>query len=540
MHPCLQIEEMLELICEATRFASSAPRYSEYSAVYALQRTCQTLRVPATKILWNTLPGLVPLLLTLPDDLLEDVKDPNLDNFSITQRVLTFRRVASDSDWERFDYYAAFVRQMGNSLRKLKFSTKSITFDDEIVRQLEMRSKSKALLPNLNKIVLQPGKYIQPPSLLRNPSVLLSSSVHSLQLRLDSHHITDIVRVVDAIASLHLSLKCLRLATHSSSWTHDLQDAIFPAFLSLLKNANLEEFESDWLILSRDSKMMETLFQMPALQKLHILTDIPVLAHTLDVFPLSEPRLKKVVIRTSNISPSHLPQILSNMRASLLESLIFYQAYFPSTLFSRDDLLQLLFAITQHCSPQYLKDLRLPVDMSGFPPSRVRALGVCIDYILLHPLLTFSNLRCIILHDNPPDFGDAEVRDLAMSWPLLETLIFNAFIPPDFRPRTTLKCLLWFAIYCPNLEKLSFTFDATGPVENFDGDSEFLTAASESCNRLPHLSVGDSPIAEPDRVAAFVGSVFPKLSTLKYSEDYYSVVSMRDMWAQVSAKVAKR
>jgi hypothetical protein len=77
MHHCLQIYDILALICEASLYQ----KYQKYwgnnecvldrPSLLALLKTCRSFSVPATKLLWRNLPGLVPLMFTMPKDLVE-------------------------------------------------------------------------------------------------------------------------------------------------------------------------------------------------------------------------------------------------------------------------------------------------------------------------------------------------------------------------------------------------------------------------------------------------------------------------------------
>ncbi|KAF9484320.1 hypothetical protein BDN70DRAFT_164961 [Pholiota conissans] len=106
MHRCLEIVELLELICKA------ADKMPLQNSVRALQLTCRMFFIPASRVLWNVLPSLVPLLLTMPADLLAVAESPDVEKYV---RAITFRRNVLDSDWERFDFYAQFVRESSST-----------------------------------------------------------------------------------------------------------------------------------------------------------------------------------------------------------------------------------------------------------------------------------------------------------------------------------------------------------------------------------------------------------------------------------------
>lgn len=74
MHHCLQIYDMLTLICEASLYRKHWENNEcvlDRPSLFALLKTCPSFSIPAAKLLWRNLPSLVPLIFAMPEHLLE-------------------------------------------------------------------------------------------------------------------------------------------------------------------------------------------------------------------------------------------------------------------------------------------------------------------------------------------------------------------------------------------------------------------------------------------------------------------------------------
>ncbi|KAJ7895389.1 hypothetical protein B0H13DRAFT_1624379 [Mycena leptocephala] len=129
----------------------------------------------------------------------------------------------------------------------------------------------------------------------------------------------------------------------------------------------------------------------------------------------------------------------------------------------------------------------------------------------LRTLFPFTNLTTVRIQNTVGfDLDDATVALLASSWPWLKQLELTTQVAGP-QSRVTIGSLWYFARYCPCLEELVLTFDAT--VVQTPGD-EASTSLFE--HGLHSLEVETSAITSPIPVAEFILSIFPKLQRLEY------------------------
>ncbi|KAF8177661.1 hypothetical protein BJ912DRAFT_673829 [Pholiota molesta] len=533
MHHCLRIYEILALICEASLYQ----KYQKYwgnnecvldrPSLLALLKTCRSFSVPATKLLWRNLPGLVPLMFTMPKDLVEvktvfgkveELGGLRYSNCQVGPQRVRFRRPILPYDWERLDFYAPFVRHIEATMKQDPASTSLIVFHPWVC--IKFLDRGKVFLPNLTMALSSSD----PISLI---PLLLTPRTHSFQLFMDS----DCVFPLCCFADLDFptrapSLKSLDLSQATwPGWKPSDQPWFLSAVSKLLDTLDLEEFKCNCLHLT--DQMMENLIKMPSLRKIDVHKNTAAVARALRLFPVSEPRLKEVSIKTDVLGPSYLAQILISLQPSLLE-VFDISLIGPPEFCTQGQLNDLISAVGTHCSPRFLTHFSFNNTFQMEPPL---AISVIVNSRLLRPLLPFSNLRRFYLGSYHFDYTDAEVKELAMSWPLLEALHIDGstvMVPAPTKPRTTIRCLLWFAIYCRNLDALSFNF--TG-IDTFS-DTELALASG---GPLTMLSVGHSTITESDKAAAFISTVFTNIRLLIWSMSESSDAENQKMWREVDA-----
>jgi hypothetical protein len=72
MHRCLRIYEILEHIFEDVIYQTQNQRpFRDRPSLLAVLKTCRSFSVPAMKLLWRDLSTILPLILTMPEDLVE-------------------------------------------------------------------------------------------------------------------------------------------------------------------------------------------------------------------------------------------------------------------------------------------------------------------------------------------------------------------------------------------------------------------------------------------------------------------------------------
>ncbi|KAF8961417.1 hypothetical protein BDZ97DRAFT_1211068 [Flammula alnicola] len=516
MHHCLQIPEILVSIFELVLNDTwNRKPVLDRQSVLALVKTCRTFNGPALQLLWRNLYTPVPLLLTMTEDLLEVEKED--ENSYFTPRTLTFKRDVEANDWERFDFYAPFVKHMGSIERNERSSTNFIVIDDRVCRELELRNR--VLLPDLQTMVASSND-------LPLTSLLLTPRVHQLQLNMHPSHIMSLSPLTIEIPLRTPLLKSLHLS-QSTTWKPPHMALFMDPLFELLNNLDLEEFECDWLPLS--DEMTQSLIKMPSLRAMTISKEIPALARILRDDLIKEPRIKVFRVWPHDLGPSYLADILISLRPSQLQEFRIQSQGNMSAHCNSAQLNDLILAISRCCSSIHFTHLSL----EGLPwlPSINRGRLAVVTYPMLQPLFRFSNLRNLSLWASPFDLTDAEVKEMAMAWPHLEELYFETTydtLYPEPR-RTTLRCLLWMAIYCRALISLTFPFTGTSSFS----DEELALAAG---HRLSFLTVGHSVISNPEEVSSFLNTVFPTLSLLMWN-DLGGDDANNERWGEVQAQI---
>lgn len=159
----------------------------------------------------------------------------------------------------------------------------------------------------------------------------------------------------------------------------------------------------------------------------------------------------------------------------------------------------------------------------NLPPSLLTELSITSDSIsaqnwvenhviginALRHLFHFHNLTCIILR--PPaglDLDDDAVRRLARAWPQVEVLSLRSR-PSPYSLRATLRCLYFLSQYCPDLNTLDMSIDASAVPEM---DELNIPVRQYS---LIEWEVADSLITSTLVVARFLSGIFGSLDEIR-------------------------
>ncbi|THH29009.1 hypothetical protein EUX98_g5182 [Antrodiella citrinella] len=124
------------------------------------------------------------------------------------------------------------------------------------------------------------------------------------------------------------------------------------------------------------------------------------------------------------------------------------------------------------------------------------------------PLLSCARLKRFEFRwDYQMNVTQADMEELASSWPALETLLLNCQpIPENTPPLLTLEALIPFAQHCPHLRELGLYLDAQDipPALSYPSPRPLSSFRS-----LQKLSVGASCIAQVEPVALFLSQLCP-------------------------------
>jgi hypothetical protein len=180
---------------------------------------------------------------------------------------------------------------------------------------------------------------------------------------------------------------------------------------------------------------------------------------------------------------------------------------------------ELFRTISRHLNVTSLK--RLGLEETG---DILGGLQLVHSEIELDALTVFSNVRIVRIQ---PSFGIPLTSDtanrLAVAWPLIEHLELGTGCPPS-KTIITPRDLIPFARYCPKLQTLGIVFDARSVhLRSLKPDGGPFSKSLKS------LSVGDSPIDDPNLVVAFLSGIFPTIiSVAAACEDEI----MDEMWIE--------
>ncbi|KAI0708775.1 hypothetical protein C8T65DRAFT_830002 [Cerioporus squamosus] len=199
-----------------------------------------------------------------------------------------------------------------------------------------------------------------------------------------------------------------------------------------------------------------------------------------------------------------LPAILRFMNAP----------FFPSTL------RQLYVHLIQLVSPQLVHEFfvavaekcphltELVLDYSGDPTPYVFRRAVPKD-----ELLTWETINPLNW-ETPLAISQADIEELASSWPQLEVLNLNGGPMPTTEPSSlTLHALIPFAKHCPNIRDLGLYIDASAnpatPLPDAEQLARLLGLTARPFSRLQRLCFGTSSIDGPETIALFLSQLCP-------------------------------
>lgn len=144
----------------------------------------------------------------------------------------------------------------------------------------------------------------------------------------------------------------------------------------------------------------------------------------------------------------------------------------------------------------------------------------------LRPLIRLDRIYSLALQFiQPVNLDDGHLEEFALAWPNLERFQLISYCPLPDAPRVTLKGLVPFARFCPELSSLCLTLTAKHGLE------ELTPPESTECN-LESLVLYHSPL-DPLRarsIATFLRAIFPNLWNIS---SHGGVSFEPDGWATV-------
>ncbi|KAJ7190344.1 hypothetical protein GGX14DRAFT_483421 [Mycena pura] len=424
MHRCLQILEIVELLC--AEVAGDLPRYGagppECQRLATLARTCKAFQDPALDLLWshqrNTM---INLLMCMPNDLWHSPVPTDV-------KLLDFSRPITATDWERPLTYMRRVKRFTYNLQTMPLP--------RLLEALSLCFPGEHFFPNLQKLYWSTPNTPHPPYIWRFISPKITRTILTFG---DSEHDLSLLPT--------LAVKCPSMtdATIYCPTSEDVRCSVLQGIsLFVLGLAAIESLS----ILDLDQAAFEYLAQLPTLKSLEIRRPDSFNPSCKigegDVF-LSLQRLE-----FNCIAPESIARFLYPFSDSPLVSLA--MSVEPTSLAAPG----LYFFIAENCPRTTLRDLHVGSTELVLSTPR-RAEPQTIRDAMIRPLLDLTALTslCLYSHDGF-DLEDSTLSAMAASWPDIERLDLMVLSDYEgFTPRATLHSLCAFARHCPRRSSIS-------------------------------------------------------------------------------------
>ncbi|EIW78649.1 hypothetical protein CONPUDRAFT_156615 [Coniophora puteana RWD-64-598 SS2] len=138
------------------------------------------------------------------------------------------------------------------------------------------------------------------------------------------------------------------------------------------------------------------------------------------------------------------------------------------------------------------------------PISSIPDPGPPVTLQILRPLLQYQWLRTLEIEmPSPIHLTDANIEDMTIAWPYLQTFTLNQHHGWG-ASSATIKSLYNFIWYCQDLEYLGMSIDASQLCDA----PENMPADGYSNKHLVHLQLGDSRVRDPAVLALVLSTIF--------------------------------
>ncbi|KAG9010552.1 hypothetical protein FRB93_003820 [Tulasnella sp. JGI-2019a] len=493
MRAALDIPEILSQVLD---FAGDSDKVA--SAL-----VCRTWSSVALDAVWRDLKNLVQLLY-----LIGDVKAVH----NLETMELEFSQSLEETDWARFDSYAARVIS-------LNWDSQGLSFSPTVFKQIAAaRPRSDPLLPNLLAIKWVAYYDVDADHMLH----FLSQSITSLHIEYNTHCTSP--RVTASMSNLatlapeisKLTVECLfrvdMVDEALSSWIEGLKKLRkitlprhfgSPRIVKALGSTGGLESVSGHAKLSRttehSSVILSTHWSLPsnAFEKLRFIDFDATLAQAVEIF-----------------SGPPLPELRG----------LWLTAVGPATI----AIIQTFFsALAAWCTD--LDDLLL-----NLLPT-VTTDRECIRFQMLGPLLRLRKLRKLhILHDRSIYLVTKDVEAMSLAWPRLVQLSFRGG-RPEGEMLTSFSILKSFAIKFPHIQRLAISLHIDRGVSVVDSVLATFTNLQEL-----HLDTSSVRELETVAVATFLSLICPQgVKVLFGVTDWQPASLRRTGWGAIEEQAVK-
>ncbi|KAK7044488.1 hypothetical protein R3P38DRAFT_3176739 [Favolaschia claudopus] len=490
MHQCLQVVEIVSLVCEEI----------EKRSLPSFARVCKAFNDPALDVLWRHQDSLGNILRCMPAGIWEELYDADEDEIT-----WLMNRPVLLSDWERPLVYAHRV--------------KSFNYDGRFPYPVSGRPTSAGFLKSLE--LCFPWKPFKLFPNLQTLSFFSRSEGTFEYIRLFlGPQINDLYLARPQTAA-HLSL--LQTIAAECPLLKDLeiqypnQELDYKATFSALV-LELDRLESI-ILPCLDNFALEHLARLPGLKSLTLENQTVMNSFSAGISDdIIFPSLQTLHI-TGEVVEAIFP-LLTLMTHAPLRDL---DIGIAETVTAKR-LAALYSAIIRYCRTSYTSLERMNychgLGVGTAIPSHTDIPTYLVQGSQILSLAPFRNLSVVFL--TAPlgfDLDDAIVGDLAQTWQhICELSIYSTFYV-NHPSRITLKGLLSFAQHCPHLRSLALPLDATISTPASEADANAGRRIQQ--NSLLCMIVMRSPIADPLLVADFLSSVFPKLNSILTDKTFH-------------------
>ena len=368
--------------------------------------------------------------------------------------------------------------------------------------------------------------YIQP---------LLSPSLTALDARMDGDHDTTLLSFLTNYPLLCPNLRSVKLnITGAHGMRNDPDTFIHAISTAIVNHKNLE-----CLVLSTptDDAVLEQLLMSPTLKMLSLTGRVgsqDLFLGDVSIPPTNTPLRN---IRDLLLAISDLSVITTLLRPhdQAFRTIRLHVSFPPLQEVVQD----FSTALATHPRADSLQSIILDHlnDSPGGPLRRSEVTEAisqhyCLSFDAFRPLMSLGRLRELVIHLlNGISLDDDELARMASSWPSLEVLKLAPLVSRwgawPMAKSVTFSGLSTLLALCPKLRELDLPLDAREVPS---------TTPSDPCNTaIQSLCLSGRPISDPDRVARFLRTHLPSLSSVV--DGSYDPTEYSDLWSQVDARL---
>ncbi|KAL1673518.1 hypothetical protein EV122DRAFT_282936 [Schizophyllum commune] len=387
----------------------------------ALASTCKEFSTAALETLWHELNDLRPILMLLPQSVVEDTGSLHI----------------SPGDVDRIRYYGPFVR-------RLTVGSEPYFLTPEGLGRIIIALGGDALFPRLTHL-----QYHGPSAYAPHLHNLISPSLLRLAVQISVSDASDADEDLGTEITTLLAPKTRKLRNVKEfSLTIDRKVALLPVTDILAGWGGLQVLSLTGQI---KSDVLDAVIRLPELRSLalhcHTEDSLPKLSYTLDKqleLPLKHLNMRVYSFVSASNFPGSLP---GGTRLEL--SKLHVEGYYDAI-----ELEQFCRIVRSRCIPDPLEDIIFECNEEALqmPPFSLPDPAITLNNFA--PLLAFSQL-CSLTITVPTtlDIADNDLRAMAQAWPHIRTLRLRGILPST--TRCTLEGLVHLGRNCKRLEHVT-------------------------------------------------------------------------------------